>query len=59
MNKHTYIIIMVLLVISAVMFSSCSDKTGGETNWQAESVLRIGTDATYPPFEMVNTDSSQ
>nr|MBN2278343.1 basic amino acid ABC transporter substrate-binding protein [candidate division Zixibacteria bacterium] len=31
---------------------------GSETpGWKSSGVLRIGTDATYPPFEMVNTET--
>jgi len=35
----------------------CLHCTGGKdrTAWKDEGILRIGTDATYPPFEMANT----
>ena len=27
--------------------------------WKAESILKIGTDATYPPFELVSTETGE
>jgi glutamine transport system substrate-binding protein len=45
-----------LIIIIGVVFSiavGCGQKSGG----LASGVLRIGTDATYPPFETVDTET--
>lgn len=59
MFKYTINVIILLFVISGYFALSCSKQGNSDANWQAESTLRIGTDATYPPFEMVNTESGQ
>jgi len=40
--------------LAIVLISAC-DMGGEEPSWKSTGVLKIGTDATYPPFEMVNT----
>lgn len=43
-----------------VLLLACLGCSGGEDTAIAErTVLRIGTDATYPPFEMVDTETGQ
>lgn len=45
------------IIISALLFvAGCGGGKGGDGK---QTVLRIGTDATYPPFETINTDTGQ
>jgi len=53
MKRYISFIILAILIISVF---SCG-KNDEQPIWKTESILRIGTDATYPPFEMVNTDT--
>lgn len=53
MRKYFQSLIAVVLIVSVF---SCG-KNDKQPIWKTESILRIGTDATYPPFEMVNTDT--
>ncbi len=46
-----------VLLICAVVISGCGD--GSESSDATRTVLRIGTDATYPPFETVDTETGQ
>jgi glutamine transport system substrate-binding protein len=47
-----------LLGILITLLIGC--ESGNEqVEWKKTGVLRVGTDATYPPFEMVNTRSGQ
>ncbi|HHI02578.1 MAG TPA: transporter substrate-binding domain-containing protein, partial [candidate division Zixibacteria bacterium] len=43
------------LIVSVIL--AC-DKNK-EPGWKTDAILRVGTDATYPPFEMVNTETGQ
>lgn len=48
---------ILLICIILLLVTSCTQKE----NIQVENrtILRIGTDATYPPFEIVNTETGQ
>jgi len=46
-----------LFLLLTFIFYGCGGP--GEPSWKAEGILKIGTDATYPPFETVNTASGQ
>jgi len=51
------IALLALVVIGAlVLFAGCGGKSSPTTK---RTVLRIGTDATYPPFETVNTETGK
>lgn len=45
-------------VIMVLILSGCTGDDDGAA-WRNTSILRVGTDATYPPFEMVNTESGK
>ena len=47
------------IIISAIMLVGCTSGKDSQPGWKQNKILRIGTDATYPPFEMVNTESGQ
>lgn len=38
-----------------MIFPGCGPQT--DDNWGKTGILRVGTDATYPPFEIVNTNT--
>ncbi len=46
------------LIICIGFLSGCTADQK-EPLWKTSGILKIGTDATYPPFEMVNTESGQ
>lgn len=46
------------LIIFAVITACCTNDLK-EPSWKTSGELKIGTDATYPPFEMVNTESGR
>ncbi len=46
-----------VFLICAVVISSCGD--GRESSDAARTTLRIGTDATYPPFETVDIETGE
>jgi ABC-type amino acid transport substrate-binding protein len=48
----------IFLSIASALVSGCTGD-GDRPEWKTASVLRVGTDATYPPFEMVNTESGK
>ncbi len=49
-----------LIVLSLEMiFISCAKNSADKSDWNKGSVLRVGTDATYPPFEIIDTESGQ
>jgi ABC-type amino acid transport substrate-binding protein len=48
--------IFVIICICAVLFG-CANDSGKQPLWKTDKILRVGTDATYPPFEMVNTQT--
>jgi len=52
-NNYRYL----LLALIALLVFSCG--RGDQPGWKAAHVLRVGTDATYPPFEMVDTETGQ
>jgi polar amino acid transport system substrate-binding protein len=47
------------MIISVVMLIGCTSGKDSLPGWKQNKTLRVGTDATYPPFEMVNTESGQ
>jgi len=49
MRKISFIILL------CALFLSCGNRS--EEGWEETGILRVGTDATYPPFEMVNTET--
>ncbi len=51
MKNLIYICLALLIVTSCTQKEMAQDET--------RTVLRIGTDATYPPFEIVNTETGQ
>jgi len=51
-----YRVIVCLLILSVIMIG-CIRKSEDMSAWKKSGILRIGTDATYPPFEMVNVQS--
>lgn len=51
------IVIFLLLCLIALIYLAC-DKNN-QPGWKTDNILLIGTDATYPPFEMVNTKTGQ
>ncbi len=51
--SHLFLIAFLLILVAGCN----SDKN--QSDWKTTSVLRVGTDATYPPFEMVNTRTCQ
>lgn len=55
MHRYQLLKITVLAILLMAALSCGGD--GQEQSWKTTKVLRIGTDATYPPFEMVNTES--
>jgi polar amino acid transport system substrate-binding protein len=50
----------ILYMIAAVMllFTGCSSEKSAP-EWATRGILKVGTDATYPPFEMVNTETGR
>ena len=52
MLKRLGIFIVVPVILMA---GSCGE--GSVPLWKKTGILRVGTDATYPPFEMVNTET--
>jgi polar amino acid transport system substrate-binding protein len=51
---------LIVLALLIVMVTGCgSSETDDGVSPAKRTVLRIGTDATYPPFEMVATESGQ
>ncbi len=44
-------VILVVLVLCLAIFSGCGDK-------KAENVLKVGTEATFPPFESTDDDEN-
>ena len=53
MKKTSFIILLTVLF----MCGCAGDKEAAL--WEEKAILRVGTDATYPPFELVNTESGQ
>ncbi|MBN2227383.1 MAG: basic amino acid ABC transporter substrate-binding protein [candidate division Zixibacteria bacterium] len=49
----------IILGILAIMLAGCAAEKTEPVDWSPGAVLRIGTDATYPPFEIVDTESGQ
>ena len=48
----------VVLFMGLMLCLSCSgDKS--TPDWKSMKILKVGTDATYPPFEMVNVETGQ
>ena len=50
--RKILLIIPCLLVF--ILFACENNKQPG---WKTDKILKVGTDATYPPFEMVNTET--
>ena len=48
---------IVLLICLLLLTSSCSKKEEAKT--ENRTVLRVGTDATYPPFETINIETGE
>lgn len=57
--KPLFLFIILVGLVSGLTFISCGQNAGGENDWAVGAVLRVGTDATYPPFEIVDTESGQ
>ncbi len=52
---HRLILPLILPLVFMCLLLACAGCTSHESsNPAADGVLRVGTDATYPPFEMVN-----
>jgi polar amino acid transport system substrate-binding protein len=49
--------LLIITVFSFLIIGCGSDDRSPE--WASRGILKIGTDATYPPFEMVNTETGQ
>jgi len=49
--------IVLCIIFPALLIGCGSDEE--QDQWMQTGVLRVGTDATYPPFEMVDTRSGQ
>lgn len=58
MRSPFFNIIFIGLVIGSACIS-CGQNDSHKQDWAEGSTLRIGTDATYPPFEIVDTESGQ
>ncbi len=56
MKGRNLAIILVVLVVLAVVIFAVTRKDGAE---EAFSVLRVGSDVTYPPFEFVATGTNE
>jgi polar amino acid transport system substrate-binding protein len=50
-----YLIFILIPFLTVV----CGDLSDTGQGWKTTKILRIGTDATYPPFEMINTASGR
>jgi len=46
-------------VLLLILLAGCTAEKTGPDDWGVGSTLRIGTDATYPPFEIVDTQSGE
>lgn len=64
MKRYGKLLLVVLLVMSLLAVGGCAKKdtstpapSGGTQQPAAEKVLKVGTEATYPPFEMVDKAS--
>jgi len=54
----TMIRIFFIIIPAILLLSGC----GGDKDipaWKQDGILKIGTDATYPPFELVSTETGQ
>lgn len=49
---------LIYAVVVLFLLSGCTGD-GEVPTWKETSILKVGTDATYPPFEMVNTESGK
>lgn len=52
-----FLIFICFVILSLIIFGCGNDCD--DDSWNKSGILRIGTDATYPPFEMVDTRSGQ
>ena len=48
--------ILICIAVTVLLFGCTSDESSNETERQ---VLKVGTDATYPPFETVDTETGE
>ncbi len=53
--KKLFLFILLGLIIFVIF--ACDDNK--QPGWKTDAILRVGTDATYPPFEMVDTRTGQ
>jgi len=53
MRKSLLYLFLILIVIAG-----CTKKNA-TPDWKSTGILRVGTDATYPPFEMVHTETGK
>lgn len=53
--KKTLLLILLSLVVFVIFGCDKNELPG----WKTDAILLVGTDATYPPFEMVNTETGQ
>jgi polar amino acid transport system substrate-binding protein len=51
MKKILYFVLAIICVLAFTGFGGGANKTGAPAQAPAEKVLRVGTDANYPPFE--------
>ncbi len=50
---------LLFFILSLIVFIIFACDKNEQPGWKTEAILRVGTDATYPPFEMVNTETGQ
>ncbi len=47
--------LLIFTLLSLTVFAIIACENNKQPGWKTDSILLVGTDATYPPFEMVNT----
>ncbi|UCD17979.1 MAG: basic amino acid ABC transporter substrate-binding protein [Candidatus Zixiibacteriota bacterium] len=50
---------LIVILGIVILAGSCARENRQERGWEPGTVLRIGTDATYPPFEIVDTEAGE
>ncbi len=51
--------VLLFILLSLIVFVSLACDNNKLPGWKTDAILRVGTDATYPPFEMVDTKTGQ
>ena len=50
---------LLFFILSLIVFIIFACDKNDQPGWKTNAILLVGTDATYPPFEMVNTETGQ